>query len=245
MTQTVSNPGRHAFIFDMDGTIVDNMAYHTTSWLQFFSRRGFDYEPDTFFRETAGAQGSEILRLRLGADLPDFEVALLAQEKDALYRELYGPHRRTIDGFDDLVVQARAHGVPLAVATSAPPANIVFTLDEMDIRRHFDAVVGAADVERGKPHPDVFLKAAETLGADPAHCIVFEDAPLGVEAARRAGMRAVVLTTTLPASDFAQFDNVIRIVRDFSQLTLADLFDDEAAPGEPAPGAPQAGRPAA
>jgi beta-phosphoglucomutase len=215
---------RPAFIFDMDGTIVDNMAFHTRSWLEFFARRGKEYEAEAFFRETAGAQGREILRARLGADVTDEEIAALAAEKDALYREMYGPHRRAIQGFDDFVTQADARGVALAVATSAPPKNIVFTLDELDLRRHFAAVVGAADVKQGKPHPDVFLKAAEQLGADPADCIVFEDAPLGVEAARRAGMRAVVITSTLPADAFAEFDNVVRIVGDYDELDVDALL---------------------
>jgi beta-phosphoglucomutase family hydrolase len=212
-----------AFIFDMDGTIVDNMAFHTKSWLEFFARRGKDYDPDAFFRETAGAQGREILRARLGPDIPDDEIAVLAQEKDVLYREMYGPHRRAIEGFEHFVTEARARGVHLAVATSAPLKNIVFTLDELDLRRHFDTVVGAADVQHGKPHPDVFLKAAAQLGIDPAECIVFEDAPMGVEAARRAGMRVVVITTTLPAAAFAEFDNVIRIVDDYADLGVDDL----------------------
>jgi beta-phosphoglucomutase len=213
-----------AFIFDMDGTIVDNMAFHMDSWLAFFARRGKTYDPDAFFRETAGAQGREILRERLGPDIPDDEIAVLAQEKDVLYREIYGPHRGAIQGFEAFVASARAQGVRLAVATSAPPANIVFTLDELDLRRHFDAVVGAADVARGKPHPDVFLKAAEKLGVPPADCIVFEDAPMGVEAARRAGMRAVVITTTLPAEAFREFDNVVRIVEHYEELNVGDLL---------------------
>jgi beta-phosphoglucomutase-like phosphatase (HAD superfamily) len=100
----------------------------------------------------------------------------------------------------------------------------VFTLDGLDLRRHFAAVVGAADVEHGKPHPDVFLEAARRLDVAPEHCIVFEDAPLGVEAARRAGMRVVVLTTTLPASAFAQFDNVICIADNFNDMRCAALF---------------------
>ena len=214
----------------MDGTIVDNMSFHTDSWLEFFARRGKHYDPDAFFRETAGAQGREILRERLGPDIPDDEIAVLAQEKDALYREMYGPHRRPIDGFVEMIEEARERGVRLAVATSAPPANIVFTLDEPNLRRHFDSVVGAADVERGKPHPDVFLKAAEKLGVAPADCIVFEDAPMGVEAARRAGMRAVVITSTLPAEDFREFDNVIRIVSDYDELDVDDLLPRSDAP---------------
>ncbi|NIA57854.1 beta-phosphoglucomutase family hydrolase [Massilia sp. TW-1] len=212
-----------AFVFDMDGTIVDNMAFHTESWLAFFARRGKTYDPDAFFRETAGAQVREILRERLDADIPDDEIAVLAQEKEALYREMYAPHRRAIQGFEDFVARAREEGVKLAVATSAPPANIVFTLDELDLRRHFDAVVGAADVARGKPHPDVFLKAAEKLGVAPHDCIVFEDAPMGVEAARRAGMKTVVITTTLPAEAFREFDNVVRIVAHYDELDVRDM----------------------
>ena len=213
-----------AFIFDMDGTIVDNMAFHTDSWITFFERRGQQLDAEEFFRTTAGRQGKEIIRHHLGADLDDDEVATLNDEKESVYRELYAPHRRTLPGFDGLIERARKGGIKLAVATAAPPANIVFTLDGLDLRRHFDTVVGAADVARGKPNPDVFLLAAERCGAAPESCIVFEDAPLGVEAARRAGMRAVVLTTTLPAAAFAEFDNVIQIARDFNGLDLDALL---------------------
>ena len=213
-----------AFAFDMDGTIVDNMAFHTQSWVTFFERRGVAIDADEFFRATAGRHGREIIRDYLGAHLAEDEIAALNHEKEQVYRELYGPHRATIAGFEQLVASARDAGIKLAVATAAPVANIEFTLDGLDIRRHFDAVVGAADVPRGKPHPDVFLAAAERTGVPPADCIVFEDAPLGVVAARRAGMRCVVLTTTLPADAFAEFDNVIHIASDFTGLTIADLF---------------------
>lgn len=212
-----------AFLFDMDGTIVDNMAFHTDSWITFFERRSLVLDPDAFFRETAGRQGGEIIRSYLGAHLDDDEVALLNHEKESVYRELYAPHRKALAGFDALIAQAKADGVKLAVGTAAPPANVEFTLDGLELRRHFDAVVGATDVARGKPHPDVFLKAAELCGVGPEHCIVFEDAPLGVEAARRAGMRCVVLTTTLPASSFAGFDNVIAIASDYTELNIAEL----------------------
>jgi beta-phosphoglucomutase family hydrolase len=215
---------KRAFIFDMDGTIVDNMDFHTRSWIAFFERRGKAIDADEFFRTTAGRQGKEIIRAHMGDALHDDEVAVLNHEKEAVYREMYAPHRRTVDGFDDLIALAKSGGVKLAVATAAPPANIEFTLDGLDLRRHFDAIVGANDVPRGKPHPDVFLKAAERCGVAPEHAIVFEDAPLGVEAARRAGMRAVVLTTTLPASAFAEFDNVVAIVNDFSELDADVLF---------------------
>jgi beta-phosphoglucomutase family hydrolase len=215
---------KRALIFDMDGTIVDNMAFHTQSWITFFERRGRDIDADEFFRTTAGRQGKEIIRSHMGEHLQDEEVATLNHEKESVYRELYAPHLKSVPGFDDLIAQAQSHGIALAVGTAAPPANVAFTLDGLDLRRHFDTVVGATDVPRGKPHPDVFLEAAKRCGAQPEDCIVFEDAPLGVEAARRAGMRCVVITTTLPREAFTEFDNVIAIVDDFSQLSLDALF---------------------
>ena len=218
---------QRAFIFDMDGTIVDNMAYHTESWLAFFGKRGHTLDPDAFFRDTAGRQGHEIMRTYLGSHLTNEETAALDVEKESLYRELYAPHLAVTGGLEQFIARAKAAGVKLAVATAAPPANIDFTLDGLDLRKQFDAIAGAADVKRGKPNPDVFLLAAERAGSLPANSIVFEDAPLGVEAARRAGMRAVVLTTTLPAEAFAQFDNVIAIARDFSELDVDALFATE------------------
>lgn len=220
----VMTAARRALIFDMDGTIVDNMAFHTKSWITFFERRGRDIDADAFFRTTAGRQGKEIIRSHMGEHLADEEVAVLNHEKEAVYRELYAPHLKAVAGFEDLIADARSQGIALAVGTAAPPANVAFTLDGLDLRRHFDTIVGATDVPRGKPHPDVFIEAARRCGAAPQDCIVFEDAPLGVEAARRAGMRCVVITTTLPRDAFTEFDNVIAIVDDFSQLSLDTLF---------------------
>ncbi|MES2934698.1 MAG: HAD family phosphatase [Pseudomonadota bacterium] len=224
MTIDNGSDSKRALIFDMDGTIVNNMAYHSASWVQFFKNRSQAIDEEAFFLATAGRQNAEIMRLYVRHDLNDAELAQLAAEKEGLYRDLYRPHLQTIAGFETLIERAKADGLILAVATSAPNDNINFTLDGLDIRKHFHAVVGAADVKRGKPEPDVFLKAAERCGVSPDQCIVFEDAPLGVEAARRAGMRAVVLTTTMPASAFAGYDNVIAIVEDFNSLSLGTFF---------------------
>lgn len=214
---------QRAFIFDMDGTIVDNMGFHTRSWLEFFSRRGHAVDEASFFAASAGRTGHEIIGQFLGEGLAHDHVTTLIDEKEQLYREIYAPHLRAAEGFGALVSAARAAGIRLAVGTAAPPSNVDFTLDGLGVRDLFATVVGAADVQRGKPEPDVFLLAAERCGADPAHCIVFEDAPLGVEAARRAGMRCVVLTTTLPAEAFSAFDNVICIARDFSEIDINKL----------------------
>src|SRR5436309_1963771 len=120
-----------ACIFDMDGTIVDNMSYHSKAWAAFFRQRGTIIDEDEFFLRTAGRQGHEIMREYLRADLLDAEIDLLNAEKEALYRELYAPHRNVAAGFDLLIEDAKRAGVALAVATAAPLQNIAFTLDEL------------------------------------------------------------------------------------------------------------------
>src|SRR5437868_15266901 len=105
---------QRAFVFDMDGTIVDNMDFHTQSWIEFFRRRSMSLEPHEFFRVTAGRQGKEIIRTYLGEDMPDDEVAALNHEKEEIYRELYEPHRKELDGFSAFVAEAKQRGIALA-----------------------------------------------------------------------------------------------------------------------------------
>jgi beta-phosphoglucomutase-like phosphatase (HAD superfamily) len=220
MTTTMSP---RAFIFDMDGTIVDNMAFHTKSWLAFFERAARSTKRTISSARPPARQGREIMRERLGANVSMKKIRRSTLKRKMLYREMYARtgngrglravHRRVRA---DRRQAGRGHG--RAAAEHRVHAR------RLDLRRHFDAVVGAADVARGKPNPDVFLLAAERCGVAPADCIVFEDAPMGVEAARRAGMRAVVLTTTLPAEAFAEFDNVICIVAGLCRAVIDALF---------------------
>ncbi|MDU0339965.1 HAD family hydrolase [Bosea rubneri] len=206
-----------ALIFDMDGTIVDNMRFHDDAWEQWYGGRGLPFERATFSAQTAGMAISDIIGPHFpGADAA--ELDRLAEEKESLYRETYRPHVAPISGLVDLLVRARDHGVPMAVGTAAAPANISLILDTLVLRERFATIVSPSQGYPGKPHPDMFLVAAERMGVDPADCIVFEDAPNGVEAARRAGMRAVALLTMLDAEAFAGFDNVIASVPDFSAL---------------------------
>ncbi len=223
MTPSALAP-QSAFIFDMDGTLVDNMAYHGQSWLAFFGRRQQEIDADAFFKATAGRQNHEIFRSYIAANLSDAQIAEMAHEKEGLYRELYAPHRKSVAGLLDLLAAAKAQQCALAVGTAAPPENITFILDALDLRQHFASVVGARDVARGKPEPDIFLLAAEKCGVAPENCIVFEDAPLGVEAARRAGMRCVVLCTTYAAAQFAEFENVLACINNFSEISVEQLL---------------------
>ena len=116
-------------------------------------------------------------------------------EKEKRYQQAYRPHLQLIDGLDEFLKRAYEAKIPMGIGSAAIPFNIDFVLDQLDIRKYFSAIVSAEDVEISKPHPETFLKAARLLNTSPADCLVFEDAPKGVEAARNAGIPCVVLTT--------------------------------------------------
>jgi beta-phosphoglucomutase len=119
---------------------------------------------------------------------------------------------------------ADGRGVPMAVGTAAPPGNIEIVLDTLALRARFRTIVSPSQGFRGKPHPDMFLAAAERMGVQPAQCLVFEDAPLGVEAAANAGMKAVAMLTMLTAAGFSAYGNIIAAAPDFTALDASALL---------------------
>jgi HAD superfamily hydrolase (TIGR01549 family) len=154
---------------------------------------------------------------------PDAELGALVARKEALYRAMFAPHFREVRGFRAFARAAKAAGVRVACATAGDADNIAFVLDGLGFHGFFDAIVGAHDVARGKPNPDLFLLAARRLDVDPASCLVFEDAPHGIEAARRAGMRAVAIATMLPAEELGAPDHVVASAADFTELDVDAL----------------------
>jgi len=211
-----------ALLFDLDGTLIDSMPHHHDAWLAWHARRGLPVDGDAFFRATAGRANAEILGEMFPALAAD-AIAAMADEKEALYREIAAQRLALIAGAQDFLGAARAAGLRLAVCTASTPENMALAFARYPIDRWTETVTSPADGLRGKPHPDIFLEAARRLGVAPAECIVFEDAPLGIEAARRAGMRAVALTTTLPAAAFTGYPNLIASAADFTALDLTDL----------------------
>ena len=218
----MSEPVR-ALIFDMDGTIVDNMRYHDDAWEIWHRDNDLPFARDGFFAATAGKANAEILSAYFPDAAPD-EIARLSELKEALYRDAYRPHVAPLAGLPELMLRAEAAKIPMAVATAAPPGNVDLVLDALSLRPRFATVVSPSQGYRGKPHPDMFLAAAERMKVKPAQCLVFEDAPLGVEAAKNAGMRAVAMLTMLDAKAFSAFDNVVATAKDFSALERADLL---------------------
>ena len=214
-----------AFIFDMDGTLVDNMHFHTEAWRELLAEKGIQVDAHEFLVRTAGKTNREVVPEIFG-DISDDEIEHISNLKERKYRELFLPHRKLVTGAQQFIEKSKELGIKMAVATAAPPENVEFIIDGMDLRNHFDAIVTAADVERGKPDPEIFLKSANRVGVDPHRCIVFEDALGGFEAALRAGMKSVGIATVNPLETIMRLEGVIASSIDFTPFSPDRLIEE-------------------
>lgn len=215
-----------AFIFDMDGVLVDNMRMHARSWVDLFRDFGLEgMDPERYLVETAGMKGIDVLRYFLDPSLSTEEAERLTEFKDILYRVMNRDAIRPMHGLSGFLDSAASQRISLGIGTGAGKKNIAYVLGLLGIEARFQAIVGAHQVSRGKPHPETFLTVAEQLGVAPSSCIVFEDALPGVEAAANAGMKCVAVTTTNKAEAFSDFSNIISIIDNFSGLSPESLFE--------------------
>ncbi len=203
-TMTSSMAPLRAVVFDMDGTLVDNMVFHNQAWVALARKLGLSLTADDFQMHFAGKKNEEILPALLGRPLAPEEMHQLAEEKENHYRTLYRPHLRLHRGAEAFITRLSEARIPAAIATAAPQGNRELVLDGLGIRPLFNRVVGAEEVTRGKPSPDIFLAAAKALGVEPGECLAFEDAVLGVMSARDAGMTVVGVTTAAPAEQLRE-----------------------------------------
>ncbi len=192
---TTDNAPR-AILWDMDGTLLDSAEYHWLAWQDSLHAEGYNVTREQF-EASFGQRNDTILRGYFGPELTDDEIARIGGDKEARYRNQV--RERGIDllpGVQRWLARLSAKGWRQAIASAAPLANVEAIVAALEIGPFFDAFVSAEDVQRGKPDPQVFLIAAERLTVAPARCVVVEDAPAGLEAARRAGMRAIGVRTT-------------------------------------------------
>jgi beta-phosphoglucomutase-like phosphatase (HAD superfamily) len=213
-----------ALIFDMDGTMVDSMPSHAESWLVLAQRHGIQVDLPELMRRTTGRTGLECMRILFGRDMPDAEAFAYVQEKEVLYREIFAPKFSEVQGFSVFADAARARGLHIGVGTAGDKHNIAFAYANLKLRPLPTVAVGGDEGLPGKPEPAIFLEVARRLGVAPANCIVFEDAPLGIEAARRAGMRAVGICTGHTPAELAG-PHVLAHAADFTELTNANFLE--------------------
>ncbi|MDR2466238.1 MAG: HAD family phosphatase [Prevotellaceae bacterium] len=204
-----------AVIFDMDGVLVNNARFHEQAFAEYFSAYGVTLKP-----EMHGRGNSELMEELFPGQSAE-QHAKLADGKEAYYRKIYEPHLKPAEGLIRLLDELKRRRIPLAVGSSAPEENINFVLDGLQLRKYFDAVVIAAMVERAKPAPDIYLKAAELLNVAPQYCLVFEDAIAGIQSARTAGMKVAGIASSLPKDKLTDTD---RTISDFTEITVDEIL---------------------
>ncbi|MFA0759429.1 MAG: hypothetical protein PVTTEEND_001822 [Candidatus Fervidibacter sp.] len=207
-------------LFDLDGVLIDSSPFHFASWVKLGEEIGFTMTPE-LFRQTFGRRNDAILR-RFIPDATNEQIAAWSERKEALYRQLAAGKLTPLPGARELVRALKGAGFRLAIASSTPRQNIAFALEQIGMADAFDALVGAEDVTKGKPDPEVFLTAAKRLGVPPERCIVFEDAIAGVIAAKRGGMKCVAVTTTNPRDALVEAGADL-VVDSLSELSLERL----------------------
>lgn len=210
-----------AVIFDVDGVLVDSAEPHLQSWRRLAQEHGGTVA-DEQFSATFGRQNRDIVPLLFGDVTPE-RTAALADRKEAIYRDLVRSRMPIVPGAVELIRGLHEAGISLAVGSSGPQANIALVLETMAVRHLVNVIVHGDEVTRGKPDPQVFHLACERLGLAPARCVVVEDTPVGIEAARAAGTRTVAVLMHHPRDAFPHADSIVARLGDLTVPNLISL----------------------
>lgn len=201
-----------AVIFDLDGTLIDNNSFHRKTWERYLEKIGKKISAEEFNSNMNGRTNEDAIRYIFGNISPE-ESVRKTLEKEALYREIYKPFIKPLNGLLAFLEILHQKNIPMAIATSGIQPNIDFMFENIPIKKYFSVVVNSAHISKGKPNPEIYCKAAELLHISPANCLVYEDAAVGVAAAKSAGMKVIAITTTQSAKELKDAD---KIVRDFT-----------------------------
>lgn len=198
-----------AVIFDLDGTLLNNNAFHLESWKKYLKNIGREMTDEEYNEKINGRTNKDVVKYLYGNDIPEEEISKCTLEKEAIYRDLYKPHIKPVEGLMELLDILDQNHIPMAIATSGIQVNIDFMFENVPIRKYFRKVVDSSYITNGKPDPEIFLKTAGFLETAPSGCLVFEDAVVGIKAARAAGMKVIALATTHSKQELASADMTI------------------------------------
>lgn len=210
-----------AVIFDMDGVLVDSNPYHLAKWIEFLDHHKISYKEEELPEQILGKRNDTAFRYFLGPDLTPEETHRLSEEIEETFRRVFKPHAKPLPGLDALIKECHAAGIPMAVASSAVRSNIEFVVDALGYRPYFRTMVSGDEVTHAKPDPEIYLKAADHLGIDPADAVAFEDSYVGIGAVNNAGMKCVAIASTFPIEKLAPLATLA--VPSFEEINLEKL----------------------
>jgi HAD superfamily hydrolase (TIGR01509 family) len=216
-------PDTTAFLFDLNGTMVDDMHYHIKAWHKILTDLGANLTLQQMKEECYGKNDELLERIFPGRFTME-QKKTMSIDKESTYQRVFQPDLALIKGLDTFLNSASANGIQMAIGSAAIQMNIDFVIDGLHIRPFFNSIVSADDVVYSKPHPETYLKCYDQLKVDHQNCIVFEDALKGVAAAQNAGMQTVVLTTMHAQEEFSEFNNILCFVKDYSDPQLNQFF---------------------
>lgn len=209
-----------AVIFDLDGTLIDNNPYHIEAWKIFYNKIGKPFSKEEYTKNINGRINRDIFNYIFNTGLSPELIDEYSNEKEALYRELYKPYIKPISGLIAFLDELEKEKIPKAIATSGLSTNINFMFEHVPIKKYYAQVIDASQVKNGKPHPEIFFKAAASVNAEPQNCVAFEDSVAGIRSAKAAGMKVVGLTTTHTAEEIKEAD---LIIKDYTEVSLTKL----------------------
>jgi len=205
----------------MDGVLVHNYEYHKKAWFLYCEKLNIDIDEEKFRKVIYGRTNDEIFNLLYDKPIDKKLGQKMGLEKEELYRELYKPHVKLVDGLPFFLKEIKNAGFKIGVGSSAPLVNVDFVLDETKIQIFFDTKVSEDHVSKGKPDPEIYLKSAQLLNVQPSECLVFEDSHTGIQAAMNAGMNVVGVATTYPANEIK---NTCLVINDFTEINVQKIL---------------------
>jgi HAD superfamily hydrolase (TIGR01509 family) len=201
------------------------MPFHTKAWIGFAKQYGFKINKSTVLHKFSGRVNKEILEDLFKQKFSSTKLNKLINEKENFYRKLFKHKAKPTLGLLKFLEELKRAKIPTVLATAGPPQNVEFILKETKTKKYFTKVVNASHVVNGKPHPEIFLKAAKLAKTSPKQCVVFEDGMLGIKAARRAGMKVAGVATSHSFKELKHSDLILRNFKNLSLQKIYSLFD--------------------
>ncbi|MDP4283339.1 MAG: HAD family phosphatase [Bacteroidota bacterium] len=198
-----------AVIFDLDGTLIDNNSFHLQTWKKYLEKSGRSVSDEEFNANFNGRTNEDVVEYIYGKNLTKEEVLKHSFDKEALYREIYQPFIKPVKGLIQLLELLQRKNIPMAIATSGIQPNIDFMFEHIPIKKYFKTVVNSSLIKKGKPDPEIYIKTASVLGILPENCLVFEDAVVGINSAKAAGMKVIAVATTHSREELTDADMII------------------------------------